>query len=959
MSHRTILTPRQRSALFDLPRERSALIAHYVLSDRDLGIVRRRVGAANQLGFALQLCAFRWPGRLIQPGETIPEAMLLFIGAQLGFDSEMLAGYGTRRATRYQHSAALQRLFGFRPFEGKARQELWSWLVGQAGETRANVDLATVFLEEFRKREIIAPGPASVERLCADALVAAEKAAIETIAGRLDARRRDRLTHLLDDMVNDSVSRFVWLRRFEPGGNSADMNRLLDKLDLIRGIDLPRDLLDGIPRARIERLRQQGERLFGDALRKLQPERRFAILGASVAVWHARLADAIIETNDRILGRIWNEAKRQRDTMISENRRSASETLRGLAAIGADLIRARGSGENVADAIESGIGWQTLESLVGDAWRLTKHLDADPLDHIALGHARLRRYARRFLSSFEWQGAKKSRAILVAVQYFHSGLSNSVLPLSFARRKWLERLKIGDEPSKPLWETAVLFELRAGLRSGDIWVEESARYQELEKALLPMPSVTARRDIAVPFDVDTWLTEKREALASRFAAVDEAARSGGLANANFGSGRLELRRLTKAVPEQAETLVTTLYRQMQPMKITDLLLEADARIGFTEAFTDLRNGVPPSEREALMTVLLADGINLGVRKMADACPDYSYWELLRIATWHVRPETYHRALATVINAHAALPFAKIWGRGDSSSSDGQHIHAGAEGEAMNVINAKYGHQPGVSSYAHVSDQFAPFHVQRIGATANEAPYVLDGLLLHDSGLKIKEHFTDTGGFSDTIFAVCSMLGFRFAPRIRGLADHRLYAFDPTSAPTTLQPLIAKPVNEKLIREAWPDLLRASASMAARTIVPSQYLRKLASYPRRNAVAKAWREVGQIERAIFTLDWLLDLSLQRRVQIGLNKGEAHHALKNAIHFHRKGEIRDRTRESQDLRIAGMNFLASIIIYMNTLKLGEIVESMVEAGSPPQPDLLPHVSPLGWEHIILTGEYSWKP
>ena len=56
---------------------------------------------------------------------------------------------------------------------------------------------------------------------------------------------------------------------------------------------------------------------------------------------------------------------------------------------------------------------------------------------------------------------------------------------------------------------------------------------------------------------------------------------------------------------------------------------------------------------------------------------------------------------------------------------------------------------------------------------------------------------------------------------------------------------------------------------------------------------------------------------------------------------------------------MNFLASIIIYMNTLKLGEIVESMVEAGSPPQPDLLPHVSPLGWEHIILTGEYSWKP
>lgn len=51
----------------------------------------------------------------------------------------------------------------------------------------------------------------------------------------------------------------------------------------------------------------------------------------------------------------------------------------------------------------------------------------------------------------------------------------------------------------------------------------------------------------------------------------------------------------------------------------------------------------------------------------------------------------------VIDVHAALPFARIWGHGDSSSSDGQHIRAGAEGEAMNVANAKYGTQPGMSS----------------------------------------------------------------------------------------------------------------------------------------------------------------------------------------------------------------------------------------------------------------------
>src|SRR4029453_4244317 len=127
--------------------------------------------------------------------------------------------------------------------------------------------------------------------------------------------------------------------------------------------------------------------------------------------------------------------------------------------------------------------------------------------------------------------------------------------------------------------------------------------------------------------------------------------------------------------------------------------------------------------------------------------------------------------------------------------------------------------------------------------------------------------------------------------------------------------------------------------------------------RQNSLALALREVGRLERTIFILDWLSDLDLQRRTQMGLNKGEAHHALKRAISFNRRGEIRDRTSEAQHDRIAGLNLLAAIIVYWNTWKLGEIVARMAEAGEALPPDLLAHVSPLGWEHITLTGEYPW--
>ena len=80
-----------------------------------------------------------------------------------------------------------------------------------------------------------------------------------------------------------------------------------------------------------------------------------------------------------------------------------------------------------------------------------------------------------------------------------------------------------------------------------------------------------------------------------------------------------------------------------------------------------------------------------------------------------------------------------------------------------------------------------------------------------------------------------------------------------------------------------------------------------------------------------IDWILDAELQRRAQIGLNKGEAHHALKRAISFHRRGEIRDRSAEGQHYRIAGMNLLAAIIIFWNTMKLGEVVANQKRDGS----------------------------
>jgi len=122
-------------------------------------------------------------------------------------------------------------------------------------------------------------------------------------------------------------------------------------------------------------------------------------------------------------------------------------------------------------------------------------------------------------------------------------------------------------------------------------------------------------------------------------------------------------------------------------------------------------------------------------------------------------------------------------------------------------------------------------------------------------------------------------------------------------------LVGGRLKEGMIVSNWPGVLRMTATMTAGTIAPSQILRKLASYPRQNDLAAALREVGRVERTLFMLDWVLDTDMQRRAQIGLNKGESHHALKNVLRIGRQGEIRDRTTEGQHFRMAGLNLLAA--------------------------------------------------
>lgn len=171
-------------------------------------------------------------------------------------------------------------------------------------------------------------------------------------------------------------------------------------------------------------------------------------------------------------------------------------------------------------------------------------------------------------------------------------------------------------------------------------------------------------------------------------------------------------------------------------------------------------------------------------------------------------------------------------------------------------------------------------------------------------------------------------------------------------------MVGGTVNVRQIQSHWDEILRLAASIKSGVVTASLILRKIGSYPRQNGLAVALRELGKIERTLFTLNWLQNVDLRRRVNAGLNKGEAKNALARAVFFNRLGEMRDRSFEHQRYRASGLNLVVAAIILWNTVYLEKAVQSLRDHGQEIDDKLLKNMSPLGWEHINLTGDYIWK-
>lgn len=536
--------------------------------------------------------------------------------------------------------------------------------------------------------------------------------------------------------------------------------------------------------------------------------RRCATIVAQVIKLGQKLTDDAVMMFIKLMGRLFSQANNRKKQRHMNARMETSKALRLFLDTIVALQAANDNDVDPMTVLDRRVGWHRLLQIKPSLEAMVENGDMSPLVLAAEQYGNIRKFAGAFLQAFTFRSHRRHDPLLAAV---------AILKILYVegRRVLPDRVPVGHlganekklifndgKPDRRLYEIATFAHLRDRLHSRDVWVEGSRSFRPIDEDLMPKPTFVALKGqdqlgLGVPSDCATWLAEVRQMMDFNLKRLAWRARFGKLDGVRIENGTLIVTPHTSHVPAAAEALNAEITDMYPLVEVPDLLREVHEWTGFADQFTHVRTGDAPQNISAMLAGVLADGTNLGPKRMAGASKGISAHQIGWMRSFHARSETYRAAQACATDAHTRYPHSQIWGDGTTASSDGQFFRASDRAARRSDINLHYGSEPGSKFYSGLSDQYGYYSILPISLTESEAVYVLDGLFDHDTILEIEELFTDTGGASDHVFALFCLIGRRFAPCLRNIKDRKFHTFEKADAYPTLANHIGAPINTAL------------------------------------------------------------------------------------------------------------------------------------------------------------------
>ena len=471
-----LLTEAQRIQFMAPPAEERDLLRHCSLDSNDLELVVQRRGDHNRLGFAVLLCYLRFPGRVLAPSETPPSTLLDYVASQLGVAPSEFAKYALRDQTRRAHLAELQKTFGYRQFTGEADRELRAWLLPVAQNIGRGTVLVPTVIEELRRRRIILPPLAVIERLCSEVRVRAERQTFRSLTTSLTEGQIAELESLLTPLQDSAQSQLSWLRQPAGAATPRAFGGLVERLCLIRRLGIDPAQARTIHHNRLSQIAREGGQSTVQHLLDFERQRRLATLVAVVLDLSATITDEAIEMFDKMLGSLFRKSERRYAERFQQSAKAINEKVRQFALVGRALIEAKKCAVDPFKAVTAVMPWELLESSVQEAETLARPQEFDYLEILTERYAMLRKYGPKLLSRFEFRASAPAKPLMKAIEVLREMNASGrrtlprEVPTAFIKKRWKRLVYSQGRIDRRYYELCVMAELRDRLRAGDVWV---------------------------------------------------------------------------------------------------------------------------------------------------------------------------------------------------------------------------------------------------------------------------------------------------------------------------------------------------------------------------------------------------------------------------------------------------------------------------------------------------------
>jgi TnpA family transposase len=193
------------------------------------------------------------------------------------------------------------------------------------------------------------------------------------------------------------------------------------------------------------------------------------------------------------------------------------------------------------------------------------------------------------------------------------------------------------------------------------------------------------------------------------------------------------------------------------------------------------------------------------------------------------------------------------------------VHAGP--------NPKYfGVGRGVTWYNLISDQFSGLNAITVPGTLRDSLILLAVVLEQQTDLQPTQIMTDTGAYSDVVFGLFRLLGYRFSPRLADVGGTRFWRIDPLADYGDLNAMSGHPLRLQKIIPYWDDMLRLAGSLKLGRVPAAGIMRTLQVGDRPTRLAQAIAEFGRVDKTLHMLNYIDDEAKRRATLTQLNRGE---------------------------------------------------------------------------------------